>query len=301
MGLVGEVHGIADPCNGGYHRYCVARRRLFLFCEIKNVSDRAFKVVGLRFQDSGSPDQVNLRKFRSDETRSSGRSTPPLRLEPGRSLLVPECTLLSPESGVPLRLNPGEETKDIDYAQSQSFGHYFGGRGVEDYWIVGPRSEVIGVTVEAEGDVGVHSFDPTNTYVLNRFWRIGSCPHLLYLDSGGRWRYLRELFPTANGVMQRDQVEVPEEACRMRIVELEMEVTYISVVKVNGSHLLPRPRILERGEFIEFDIGAGDELVILGGYLAAVRALEVPLAHMWLKRSLIHDELHELNGECAVA
>ena len=301
IGLVGEVHDRADPCSGGHCRYCVARRRLYLFCEIKSVSDRAFTVLGLTFQESGSFDQVNLRKLRSDETRFSERGTPPLRLEPGRSLLIPECTMLSPKTGVPLRLNPGEETRDIDYAQGQTFGHYSGGRNPDDYWIVGPRSEVVGVKVEAQSDVGVHSFDPTNTFILNRFWRIGSCPHLLYWDSGGRWRYLRELFPTADRVIEHEQVEVPEEARRMRIVELEMEVAYISAVKVNGNHLLPEPRILERGDFIEFDVGSGDELVISGGYMAAVQALGIPRTQIWWKRSLIHDELYELNGDSTVA
>ena len=297
LSIVGEVQGKFEPCGGGFWRYYIARKRLFLFSEIQNVSDKAFSVSGLIFLESGQHDQVNLRKLSSDRTSASYQAIPPFRLEPGESLLVPELTLLAPDTGVPLRLNPGEQTMHIGSMQTQSLGYYTSRRNADDYWIVGPRSEVVGVTVHGQGNLGVHSFDPTNTYILNRFWEMGSCPHLLYLDYYGHWHYFRELFPTANRVAMEDRVVLPNEARRLRITELEMEVTFLTMVKQNNRDLLSKPCYLQQGEFIEFDVTPSDELIIRGSYSSRLRALGRPPAQIWLKQSLINDELHHLNSQ----
>lgn len=297
LSTVGEVLGQFDPCGGDYWRYHIARKRLFLFCEIQNVSDRAFSVSGLTFQKSGQHDQVNLRRLSSDRASTSFQATPPLRLGPGESLWVPEFTLLAPDAGVPLRLSPGEQTTYIGHEQTQSLGYYTGHRNTDDYWIAGPRSEVVGVTVQGQGNLDVHNFDPTNTYILNRFWQIGSCPHLLYLDCYGRWRYLRELFPAANRVIMEDRVELPNEARRLRIAELEEEVTFLMMIRHKNRNLLSQPCTLQRGEFIEFDVAASDELIIRGCYSSRLQSLGKHPAQIWLKRSLINDELHYLNTQ----
>ena len=295
LSIVGEVQGRLEPCDGGCWRYYVARKRLFLFCEIRNISDRAFSVSGLTFLESGQHDKVGLRRLSSDRASTSCKATPLLRLEPGENLLVPELTLLAPDTGVPLRLNPGEQTTRFRCGQAQSLGYYTGRRNADDYWMVGPRSEVIGVTIHGQGNLGIHNFDPTNTYILNRFWEIGSCPHLLYLDCYGHWHYLRELFPTANQVVMEDRIVLPNEARRLRITELEMEVTFLEMIRQNNRNLLSQPCTLQHGEFIEFNVEPNDELIIRGKYLSRLRSLERPPAQFWLKRSLINDELHHLD------
>ena len=296
LSIVGEVQGKLEPCGGGFWRYFVARKRLFLFCEIQNLSDEVFSISELTFLDSGQHDKVGLRRLITDRTSMNCQPTPPLRLEPGESLLVPELTLLAPGTGVPLRLNPGEQTTRFGYGQAQTLGYYTGRRNSKDYWIIGPRSEVVGVTICGQRNLGVHCFDPTNTYILNRFWEIGSCPHLMYLDCYGTWQYLRELFPAANRVVMEDRIVLPNEARRLRITELETEETLLVMIRQNNRDLLSRPCTLQQGESIEFDVAPSDKLMVRGSYSSRFRTLGRPPAQIWLKRSLINDELHHLNS-----
>ena len=278
-------------------RFYIARKRLFLFSEIRNVSDRAFSVSGLTFLESGQHDKVGLRRLASDRTSMNNKATPPFRLEPGENLLVPELTLLAPDTGVSMRSNPGEQTTRLKSDQTQSLGYFTSCRNADDYWIVGPRAEVVGVTIHGQGNLGIHNFDPTNTYILNRFWEMGSCPHLLYLDCHQNWHYLRELFPAENQTIMEDRILLPNKARRLRITELEMEVTFLDMIRLNNRDLLSEPRNLHRGEFIEFDVDPNDELIIRGSYSSRLRSLGRPPAQFWVKQSLTNDELWHLNTQ----
>lgn len=295
LSIVGEVQSRFDPCWGGFWRFYVSRKRLFLFSEIRNVSDRAFSVSGLTLLGSGQHGKVGLRKLSSDITTMDYKATPPFRIEPGENLIIPESTLLAPDTGVSMRSNPGEQTAHLKSYQTQSLRYFTGSRNADDYWIIGPRSEVVGVTIHGEGNLGIHNFDPTNTYILNRFWEIGSCPHLLYSDCRGNWHYLREILPAANQIIMEDRIVLPNNARRLRITELEMEVTFLDMIKLNNRNLLSQPCTLQQGEFIEFDVDPNDELIIRGCYSSRLKSLGRPPAQFWLKQALINDELWHLN------
>jgi hypothetical protein len=194
---------------------------------------------------------------------------PPVRLEPGSNLIMPEVALLGPLSSSGFSADR-ENEEDFDRARVQVLAHgAFRGPAVTEIRQIGPSISVDRFTVTtSQGRVhaAIHELDLSNVYVLNRHWMIGSCPHLFARTADGRWTHLGHILATSEpGTQTIVTRNLPVGCDLIRIWELEFETTRLESVQSDGRERLDAPHVLHRGEWIEFTCNESARTVQIAG------------------------------------
>lgn len=117
----------------------------------------------------------------------------------------------------------------------------------------------------AERTQEVHELDLGNLYVLDRYWAMGSCPHLFSVNSNGDVRYLGEIFTGPPGISRVESLVVDQVADRLVVAELEDERTLIHSAS-QGATVLAESVLLEKGDYLVMCIGGTDPVEITGQY-----------------------------------
>jgi hypothetical protein len=112
---------------------------------------------------------------------------------------------------------------------------------------------------------------PAASVITNHLWEEGSCPFASFVDAGGNslWRG-RVLVGAVSSKKERtDTLVIPHGAVRLRIEEIEPEISYISRVAVHGSggsSSVARNIALRPGDGLELDIPPDAHDVTISGF-----------------------------------
>lgn len=129
--------------------------------------------------------------------------------------------------------------------------------------------------------------------MIDRYWEVGCCPHLLLeVSHGDDLRYYGELFARAPNTLQATELSIPTEITALMIAELEAERTHIVEICVNGLTKI-RNRVLCKNEYIWVPVKAGD-LVCLRGYYEPLKVLENQKSDPLRKNMVIIDFMRSI-------
>lgn len=288
-----------EECGGGVYEpwtqyYCV-RRPLFLFLEIKNISDSPITIEKV-IAETMFPDGIAFRSYGGEAHETQEIATPPLKLIPGENLFVPQLVLWGPKDHDDLRLDYNQE-RAVSREQGEIIGFRCGDYELSDFLKSGPEILVTAFRISVRGKeflAPVHRFDPNKCYMMYRAWYVGSCPHLFF-KRYGRWNHWGEILSNAFGqdAVSTQEIMVPSNADRAMILETDMESSTLTSILLGDEEVLRRPKTLLFGDRCEFRVKVGEKLRISGFYVSVIRQPNSPI-HLRQKKSLF-----KLATECA--
>lgn len=133
---------------------------------------------------------------------------------------------------------------------------------------------------------GVHDLDLSNLYVLNRYWEVGSCPHLFFKNSQtGKSVYFCELFSSKSDQLCTHTVYVPDFADEVLIAKLEWEETYLEEIREDGLTLIKNVHLRE-GDILKLKVHSG-AMLYLKGYYVTKRGAVTHVLDPWRKNELV--------------
>jgi len=187
---------------------------------------------------------------------------------PGASVVVPVAAVLGPlgdVSGIRVWANGNR----VGSGQVQEFAQAeFGAAAIESCSFWGPvihAPKVKFVHQGAEQVHDVHELDLSNLFVVNRFWAVGSCPHLFAIDHLGAVTYLGEVLSGKPGVTQTHLIGVEAAMDKLVIAELEDERTQILSVS-QGALTYAQQVTLDKGDYLTIPILDAGQVRIEGSY-----------------------------------
>ena len=246
-------------------------RPAFVFAQLTNTNTTSFTLSKLLLKVS--QEEFCVREL--DQIRNLGIVSEiydNLKLFPGESLLIPEGILLMHESDFAsdyeaIRISSvdlSEQIISLDYHISNCNSNLF--------WIT-PCSLIEGFLLRIGTDeiqVPINSFDPGKTYLINRHWCCGSCPHLYFYHDLTGWRYWGELFAHQNcNDTTSNEICLPEGVSKIHIAETNYETSYFQQIRFQDTNLLHQQKMLNRGDFLEFPINVEGGLLIITGHYSA--------------------------------
>jgi hypothetical protein len=195
---------------------------------------------------------------------------PRASIAPGSDVIIPVSALLGPfhrtkpkkeffeEGAYPKERVQRQVTQFVSYSKEQR----------EQFRVWGPALYPIAFILRDSGASirqEVHEFDLTRTYTVNRFWEMGSCPHLFFEMSDGPPIYWGELFAREPETVIEEKITAPNGAVKASVAELEQEKTHILLAKVE-EQLVAEDVTLETGQTITFSVQSGEQIYISGSY-----------------------------------
>jgi hypothetical protein len=213
-------------------------------------------------------DGMGYRQFASAGARKV-LALPPVPLEPGSNVVIPEAVILAPFGGVAF-----VSYSEIDEDQQDSIQVL--GHGELRYndptllRLIGPALHIERTMVSSEGRrvaCDIHPLDPSNVYVLDRHWMVGCCPHLFYHTCDDNWSHEGNiLVSSAPGTLVTVRRRLPRGCDTIRIWELEHETTHLASLRLDNTEQLTEPLCLARGQWIDVTCTGVQELEVSGWY-----------------------------------
>jgi hypothetical protein len=208
---------------------------------------------------------------------------PAAAIPSGATAIVPLATLIGPLEDMSFE-TLSEESQHLQ-EESQTVSHADMSRANANAAVIGPAfwPRALRLIDAGTAKQQIHEFNLANLYMIDRNWRVGSCPHLFAIESGRHSpRYVGELFARKTDVTQTHELLAPPGIKAFVIAELEPERTIIEEITVNG-----RVRIagvaLTQGQSVSLEVGAGDRIVVVGRYETSIATRQQP----WLRNRLI--------------
>ncbi len=194
---------------------------------------------------------------------------PSMPISPNSTVIIPVMTVLAPFEHVPYETSAITSIdRDMDYIDALShisFSKPMYGK----FHTLGPTlyPDMISLRVgDTEKIQHVHQLELSNTYMLDRNWRGGSCPYVFYVDNTEVIRYAHELFRASPDVEIISILKIPCGATQMIIAELEEETTYIQRVRT-GSIAALEDVVLQKGDNLVLEVAHEREIRIAGYYM----------------------------------
>ena len=275
-----------DDCGGsGDEVYCeaITIQFQFVFAELKNTSSIPFRLLELASKSDLQISNVQ----RSDHLDTQKIKTIPydnLQLNAGESVLIPQGILLREQNDPD---SPLMNNRDIlEVARVDKTEHieelFYGLCDMSnDFFYLSPFIKIEGFSLAVGNEikrVSIHSFDPSKCYWIDHAWCCGSCPHLYLLNNSTGWEYWDELFSHQIGSdIAVDKIFLSSEILKIRIVETDYETSYLEKILFNDKNLITEPVVLNREDFIEFEIGESGLLTVIGKYRAPIMKPTSPL------------------------
>lgn len=289
-----------------YHNECgteafyhfVDTRHLWVsFLAIENASETSIVIEALHGGDNSTRELRYRPIVRAGSPLTS--VLPPVPLEPGRNVLLPQAVILAPFEDVGFT-SDREQEGELNHGQMMQVMRH--GRFVEKepacLRLVGPALHIERVAVRAGGravQCVIHPFDPSSVYVLDRHWLIGCCPQVFYHSRAAGWRYGGSILAvTGSGLQVTVQRRIPPDCDIVRVWELEFETTHIESICLDDRELLTNACCLVRGQWIDVPSTGAQVLELSGWYDSAMPASLQDAADM---RMMIQDALAELRTQ----
>jgi hypothetical protein len=232
----------------------------------------------------------------------------PTTILPGNSLLVPEGVLYGPLEDAWFRSESSDQyagSVESSELKIQSFVYDPDALESKNFFVTGTWVHVQGVvaaTSQGSQHIDVHPFDPAKPFVsINTVWLAGSCPHVFFRDTSGRWLYGGEVLVDAFGPDRSSCVvcNIPDDVSKLRVSELEYETTTLDWICLDGEQVIGHT-LLERGQWIELPVRPGQRVTMQGHYRCGTSSVYDP-RYAVQKRRLLEDGLHELSAIRAVS
>ena len=256
-----------EICGGGYFQEIYKLRPVwFTFLELRNVCNEPLQLDGLGgFMDGRM--QAHYRRFaKHADAKEAVVDLPAPPLLPGESVVVPIATLLGPlHKLLPEALHASRE--DLDLGHVQAVARHDLSTLAGDVALIGPA--LWPTTVYGYGRAKgypLHELDLSNLYTIDRFWEMGCCPHLFFVDVHGRRSYAGELFARAPRMVQSETFTVPPDTAFIEIAELELEETVLLCVSVDDVTRLIDCS-LAQNEVARMAVSDGQHVTVEGFYV----------------------------------
>ncbi len=195
-------------------------------------------------------------------------SLPPAEIAAGATCIFPVATVLGP-IGEMSEERIWTDSVTVSSGQMQEVSHgaiLYPSTNDCLYW--GPilsSPSLLFVDEDRERVQGIHNIDLGNLYLLDRYWMMGSCPHMFEINSSGAIKYLGEIFTGQPEVSQTVVIKVGQDAAFLVIAELEDETTFVESVLMENRVVLEKV-FLEKGEHVRISVNRADEATLTGSY-----------------------------------
>ncbi len=270
----------------GYLERCATSR----YCENINVRPLYFTFLCVT---NMSEELVTFKHIDGlgNNSKSNSVSLPQAPIQPGSSILIPLHALLSNHPGVDIMDSTLISSSSTASAQEQEMKHVT----IKDQDLITltpnfiPQNIAFSIS-NINFQEAVHDFDPSNLYIINRYWRAGSCPHIFF-KSKDLWTYNGELFNEAN-TWSIKRLLIPTDVSKVIIAEIEDEETHIEYIKQADKFLCTNITI-KKGDHINIPVESNQFIEIKGMYKLADHALEV--TDNWLKNYRVKERLRTQN------
>lgn len=297
---VAVVLGQSEACGGPgsrlYERYCV-RSVWPVFIAIKNVSGKNIKNVILEGYKIGDTiyDICKLGKVPNATKHQINLPKPPILNH--TTLLVPIGFVLPPPAGIIGDQGSSDtvdgryfrtELANVQQFSSESDSSYFWGPNFF------PKRVNFSIGGRPESQE-VHDFDLSNLYILDRYWSMGSCPHLFYIwNKENLISYEGELFPNKPESLSIEVRRIPKNVGAIIVAELEEEKTYIEIIEQKGKVLIEK-HVIAPGSYVRLQIESNSVLSILGSYTPSYKLGETPstLITNWQKNEIVRTFMYQ--------
>lgn len=307
---IGRVFAIHGPDCGGdsWHQEAVFRVPHAVFLQIRNDGVRPVRLQAVRAFRTGSKDRIDFRPLVTVDGGPDHQriEIPPATILPGHSLLVPEGVFYGPlEDSWFESSNSEQYSGDIEAASELKVQYFiFDPEQQGPFHVTGPWVHIESLDMQLESGprlIQVHGFDPRKPFVsVDTVWLAGSCPHVFVRTLSGSWRYAGEIFASASSAESPSCITclIPENISVVRIAELEYETTTLQWIRIDG-HSVAETVVLERGDWIEMAVQAGQVLSIRGFYSSLGERIPERQSNMQ-KHRLLTKGLRELGADRAV-
>jgi hypothetical protein len=236
-----------------------------LFVAIKNIADKPIAVESI----CGLVDvEEGFRHVRTNTAVSEWR-LPPCEILQGEAIFAPIGVLVAPLEELGEKTTSGNRAVERgDYSEVTNLVSF--PDKLDQFWSVGPRIRPKGISMRVGSSrvvQDVHDFDLENIYTMDRFWHVGSCPHLFFVSFDYTICYARELLSAASGSIAEDSFLVPAGIKYAIVAELEDETTYLDAVLTNGV-LVAEKIWMRQGQFLCLSVSESDAVHVRGAYFS---------------------------------
>ncbi|BCA55955.1 hypothetical protein W02_30950 [Nitrospira sp. KM1] len=209
-------------------------------------------------------------------------------------MLFPVATMLGPMECIGFE-STFQETADIPSGQVQTFSHEDLSPAQAVTSLIGPVMWPKSIDVRVNSiqvEQQIHDFNLKSLYTINRYWEMGSCPHIFFLGQETILpEYYGELFAKQPGESHQEIIIIPSGIDTVLIVELEPEQTIIEEISINKSLYRTMVR-LNQGDALSIPVKSGDLIDLKGHYISKSTAATDP----WFRNALVHGFILEGAG-----
>ncbi len=255
--------------NPPYIEYLIFKKFWYSFLALTNISSTKVELRSL-IGNTQTDSTILVNVLSKEKETELQLSFPQIALLPNETILVP-CGIIL----VPFEEESFNETVIFDkemkeFPRSQVLTHLMRDAKKTDFQFIGKYIRPSGVVYNADDRINtseMHELDLNNLVLLNRWWHMGSCPHLFYRRLDSKLEYVRELLTQTPGKEMVEEIVFPENVKAFVIAELEDEVTYINSIMINGKITFSNVT-LNKGDNLEFDVQPGDKMQLKGYYIS---------------------------------
>ncbi|EIJ36994.1 hypothetical protein [Thiothrix nivea] len=111
----------------------------------------------------------------------------------------------------------------------------------------------------------IHKFNLNNIYAIDRFWAIGSCPHLFF-QVDDKLHYKKEILAHCENKTGREIFHIAKNVTSFIIAEIEDEITEIEHILINDK-IYQEHIVIKKSELIRVSVSEGDTIEIKGRYV----------------------------------
>ena len=259
-----------------------------MYLAVTNVSSRQVtlkSIVGAHELTTS----IDYRAFQQPENSEITEiKLPHAPLLPDSTVIIPLATLLGPFEAFDFP-EWHQTIKHLTVEQRQKLTHTSFKKSTSNVNLIGPAIWLSRMQFHYGGFdqmQEVHELDLSNLYALNRYWEVGSCPHLFFKSSQtGRLVYFGELFSSNPGQLCTHAICIPEFADEVLIAELEWEETYLE--EICGDGFTPIKNVhLREGDILKLKVRSGSMLYLKGYYVPEIGTITYVL-DPWRKNEIV--------------
>lgn len=240
-----------------------------VYLVITNESDHRVRLTELITNISGDSAQGSIISVDALPERHPYTVSFPSAEIPAKSTVVlPMATMLGPIGEVRGEFNSINGTRTENGQMQELSRGCFLNTDINSclYWGPVLSSPQLHYRVEGMEQIQeIHELDLRSLYVVDRYWMMGSCPHIFSIDMNGKVSYLGEIFADRPDISHAESISIEKNICWLVVAELEDEKTYISSAFQKDT-LLVEDVCLEKGDYLVIPVSGNVSIIIRGWY-----------------------------------
>jgi hypothetical protein len=264
-----------------------------VFLAVTNLTPKPVVIESVEGFISGT-NLGNFRSFTSNEELSESEwRLPASPLSTGMTAFIPIATVLAPLHHVPEHTE-FTSTRDLDNGKIQEFKHVqFQSESTNEFRLWGPAIHPRCIRLhinQSPQHQNLHQLDLSSLYTIDRYWEMGSCPHLFFYNPiNHELMYGRKLFGSGSYVQVTEQIETPKGFHVVIIAELEDEICHLDRI-LQENVIVAKDVILRKCDSYSISVSENSSLCITGRYVPTSRSDKMSLGH-WGRNELVSNFL----------